>query len=82
MYQKPLDLNVVNEILGYDKVIIYNPYSTKEGFANSLIAKLIELGYKGEIKTLTVPSEYIKHSSIEETLKKYHIDVESLLDII
>ena len=82
MYQKPLDLNVVNEILGYDKMIIYNPYATKEGFANSLIAKLIELGYKGEIKTLTVPSEYIKHSSIEETLQKYHIDVESLLDNI
>lgn len=82
IYQKPLDNDFVNNMLKYDRVIIYNPYATKYGFANSLVESLVSLGYKGDISVMCVPNAFIKHSTVEETLKDNHIDIDDLINII
>ncbi len=79
IYLRPMDMQKVESLLSYNKVIIYNPYATKEGFANALIANLCSLGYKGEIKVLCVPTEFVKQATIDEQRELFHITVEDVL---
>ena len=49
IYQKPLDLNSIKELLSYNKVIVYNCYATETGFANSLCSELANHNPKGKV---------------------------------
>ena len=82
IYLRPMDETKIKSLLSYDKVIIYNPYATREGFANALEAKLLEQGYKGEIKVLVVPTVPVGQASIEEQRNKYHININDVMDLL
>lgn len=71
IYVRPMDEKKVLELLGYEKVIIYNAYATKEGFANTLESRLMSLGYKGKVIVKTVPTEFVKQATIEEQRELY-----------
>ena len=50
IYLRPMDEAKIEQLLGYKKIIIYDPYSTKEGFVYretgiSQIYDIIECGY-------------------------------------
>ena len=79
IYLRPMDEAKIQELLNYDKIIIYNPYATKEGFANALESRLIELRYKGDIKVMTVPNEIVEQASIEEQRARYHLLIEDVI---
>lgn len=79
IYLRPIDEVKTLELLKYNKVIIYNPYATKEGFANALSTKLIDLGYKGKIVCMTVPNEFVKQASIDEQREQFSLTVEDVL---
>lgn len=79
LFQKPLDLNfILNKLINYEKVVIYNIYGTKNGFNNYLISILIENGYKGNIVSLAVPDTFISHQTIEEALVENSISINDL----
>lgn len=81
LYQKPLDIEMIKtKLVSYEKIIIYNPYATKHGFSNNLTCELIYNGYKGEMISLSVPEKFIKHASIQETLKDLKLDIDSLIE--
>lgn len=82
IYIRPiLDKNI--ELLKtYSKIVIYDPYSVAEGFANPLIAKLIASGYKGEIITKAIPNEFIGHSTVEEQRNDLGISINNIIDIL
>ena len=82
IYVKPFKDEYVDELLNYKKVIIYNPYATKEGFAQALEAKLLERGYKGEIIIRCVPTEFVKHASIKEQREKYSLLYEDIISLL
>lgn len=82
IYLRPMDEEKVNELLNYSKVIIYNAYATKEGFAQALEAKLISLNYKGTIIIKTVPTEFIKQATIQEQREDFSLTPEDILKII
>lgn len=79
IYLRPLDENKVKALLQYQKVIIYNPYATKEGFANALEDALVSNGYKGEIIKMTVPNVFVKQATIEEQRRQFNITVDDVL---
>ena len=78
LFIKPIDLEMVKELVSYDKVIIYDVYGTKEGLALHVIEVLNNLGYKGEIKTLCVPDTFVKQASIKQQREELHISLDDL----
>ena len=82
IYVKPMDESKIHELLNYEKVIIYNAYATKEGFANSLEAELMSLGYKGKVIVKTVPSEFVKQATIDEQRELFGIKIDNIIDLI
>ncbi len=82
IYVRPMDEKKVLELLGYEKVIIYNAYATKEGFANALESKLMSLGYKGKVIVKAVPTEFVKQATIEEQRELYGIKIDNIIDLL
>ena len=82
IYVRPMDEKKVLELLGYEKVIIYNAYATKEGFANALESKLMSLGYKGKAIVKAVPTEFVKQATIEEQRELYGIKIDNIIDLL
>ena len=83
LYQKPMDDEVVNnELLKYDRVIIYDAYSIENGFAQALTEKLALLGFKGQIIVKAIPDVFVDHASIKEQLTKYQLLPENILELL
>ena len=69
---------MVNDLLKYKKVIIYDVYGTKEGLALHILEALTNLSYKGEIKIMCVPDKFIKQATIKEQREDLHISLDDL----
>ena len=82
IYVKPIDENKVKELLEYSKVIIYNAYATKEGFAQALESKLLESGYHGEVVIKTVPTVFVKHATIPQQREEFKLTIDDIIDLI
>ena len=82
IYLRPMDEARIKELLKYNKVIIYNPYATKEGFAKALEDRLLELDYKGQVIVKCVPTVFVKQASIEEQRQEFGLTIEDILSII
>ena len=82
IYVRPILDKYVDELTKYERVIIYDAYSTEVGFANTLVAKLISKGYKGEIIVKAVPNKFINHSTIEEQRNQLGISIDKIIDIL
>ena len=77
-----MDENKIMSLLNYKRVIIYNAYATKEGFANALVSSLVEQGYKGEIIVKCVPTEFVKQATIDEQREEFGLTVGDILKLI
>ena len=73
---------IANEIIKYNKVIIYNPYATREGFANAVESRLMELGYKGQVIVKTVPTVTVSQASIDEQREEFHLQINDILELL
>lgn len=82
IYVKPMDENKITELLNYKKVIIYNAYATKEGFANALESRLLELGYKGKVIAKTIPTQFVSQATIDEQRELFGIKIDNIIDLI
>ena len=82
IYLRPMDENKVYELLKYPRVIIYNPYATREGFVTALEDKLCSIGYKGEIITKCIPTIFVKQATIEEQREEFGIRAEDILKLL
>ena len=82
LYLKPYDEQALTDCLKYKNIVIYNPYSTKGGFASFISTKLIEYGYKGITHIYSISDEFIKQGTILEQLEKYHLTPEQIIDDI
>lgn len=76
LFIKPLDIESLKSILNFENIIIYNPYSLKEGFAYEVLGALNNLNYKGNIKIISLNNSFIEKGTIEEQEKrcKVHLD--------
>ena len=82
IYLRPMDEAKIKMLLKYDKVIIYNPYATKEGFATALEDRLLSLGYKGDVIVKCVPTVFVKQATIDEQRKDFGITIQDIVDLI
>lgn len=82
IYVKPMDESKIIELLNYKKIIIYNAYATREGFANALESRLLELGYKGKVITKTIPTQFVGQATIDEQRELFGIKIDNIIDLI
>ena len=82
LFQKPIDVDLLKSLLKMKQIVIYDIYGTEEGFASIVRDELNKLSYKGSIKCLCVPSEFIKHAKIEEQIVSLYISLEDLANIL
>jgi 1-deoxy-D-xylulose-5-phosphate synthase len=83
IYLNLFDENDLNRVLDYENIVIYDPYSTKEGFSESLLSRLMEKGYKGKVHVRATRSDFIPAMSNKEQLQYsdcYPEDVASFLE--
>lgn len=82
LYLFPMDLVGVESLLSCQTVYVYDPYGTKDGFAESLAAALAEKGFKGQLVLKAIPNVFVHHDTIDNQLALYHLTVEDALSEI
>ena len=78
LFQKPIDTELLKTLLNKKQIVIYDIYGTEEGFASIVKEELNKLSYKGIIKFLDVPSEFIKHGSVDGQIKALGLSLDDL----
>lgn len=79
IYINPIDESALDEVLGAKKIVIYDPYSTRGGLVNSVMAYLLEKNFKGSISAYFVPNEFVKQGTIRQQMERYHITPEDVI---
>ena len=80
IYVNPIDKTALDEVLGAKKIVIYDPYSTRGGLVNSVMAYLLENKFKGSISAYFVPNEFVKQGTIRQQMERFHITPEDVLE--
>ncbi|MCH5171623.1 MAG: 1-deoxy-D-xylulose-5-phosphate synthase [Erysipelotrichales bacterium] len=78
IYQKPILKENVEKLLKYKRIIIYNPYATKEGFVNNFVEMLTLYYYRGEIVILAVKEDFIKAGTQAEQMQECGVSLDHL----
>lgn len=79
IYVNPIDKSMLDAVLDAEKIVIYDPYSTRGGLVNSVMAYLLEKKFKGSISAYFVPNEFIKQGTIKQQLERFKITPEDVL---
>ena len=79
IYVNPIDEKMLDEFLDAKKIVIYDPYSTRGGLVNSVMAYLLEKKFKGSISAYFVPNEFVKQGTIRQQMERYKITPEDVI---
>ena len=82
IFQKPIDIELLKTLLNKKQIVIYDIYGTEEGFASIVEEKLNKLSYKGIVKSLCVPSTFIKHGSVSEQIIDLGLSLDDLAKVL
>ena len=66
----------------YDNIILYDPYSTKEGTSSYLASLLLENGFKGNYHYLSFKNDFVTFGQMEDLFKKEEMDIDSCISKI
>lgn len=80
IYQRPMDETKIKELLQYKRILIFTPYATKEGFAQTLISSLMLNKYQGEVSLKCLPTAFIDEGSIMEIRKDLGLLVSDIFE--
>ncbi len=76
LYLCPIDSSMVESLLDSRFVYIYDPYSTSNGFAESLAAELALHSYKGCVYVKSIAPCYVHHAKVDEQEKELGVDLD------
>lgn len=79
IFLSPLDMDCLSQLLSSKHIVLYDPYGTKNGFVESVLSALMELGYRGKVSCFSLPSVFIEHASVDEQLSDYGLLVDQVL---
>ena len=79
LYVNPIDEKMLDKVLLAKKIVIYDPYSTRGGLVNSVMAYLLEKKFKGSISAYFVPNEFVKQGTIRQQLERFKLTPEDVL---
>lgn len=82
VYQKPFLDIYIDDLKKYKKVLIYQSYATKHGFAYNLLEKLVSSNMSTEIILKCLPDEFISQGDINEQLKDLKLTPEDIINAL
>ncbi len=82
-FVKPLDTQLLDNIFNsFDKIITIEDGTIKGGLGSAILEYASEVNYKGTIKLMGVPDEFIHHGTIDQLQKLAGIDSLSIQNTI
>ena len=82
LYLNPIDKKMLEGLLGYDKIVIYDPYSTQGSLVNLVSSYLLEKQFKGALKAYFVPNEFVKQGTINQQLERFGLLPKQIIEKI
>lgn len=82
VFLNPTPENELKKLLEYRAILLYDAYSTEEGFASSVLSGLMKLGYKGKVETRCVKNEFIPFDTAEQQRIDSGVDPASVLALL
>lgn len=82
IFQSPIDEELLNYILNYKNIIIYDSYGIEDGFTLHVKNKLIDLNYKNKIHTISIKKAFIAKGTIEQQEKRCHVHIDDVISLI
>ena len=79
VYLFPLQKDNLLPLLKYSAILVYDCYGTREGFADSLLSSLLELGYKGKVVVRAIPNVFVSHAKQSEQLSEFGLLPEQII---
>ena len=80
---KPMDEDYLQSILvRFDNVITIEEGVKTGGFGESVAAWLATNGYKGSVKIISLPDEFVEHGPRDLLLEKWGVDQKGIEDIV
>ncbi len=79
LFINPVDEDALRSLLSYDKIVIYDAYSTQGGLVSLVTLKLSTLKFKGLISVHCVPNVFVKQASIKEQLESFGLLPEQII---
>ena len=80
---KPMDKDYLQSILErFDNVITIEEGVKTGGFGESVAAWLATNGYKGSVKIISLPDEFVEHGPRDLLLEKWGVDQKGIEDIV
>ncbi|WP_299156551.1 1-deoxy-D-xylulose-5-phosphate synthase [uncultured Tenacibaculum sp.] len=80
---KPLDKKLLLKIFNkFNKIITIEDGTIKGGLGSAILEYAAEANYRGHIKILGVPDDFIHHGTIDELQKQCGLDVDSIQETI
>ncbi len=73
IYLNPISAELIKELLKQDKILVYDPYGTDNGFAANLALALLKENYKGQFKVKSVPNQFVNSDSYENQLSRFSL---------
>lgn len=80
IYLNLVDKAVVDELLDYSRIVIYDPYSTRGSLVNLTSAYLLEKQFKGSLKAFFVPNEFVKQGTIDQQLERFGLSAKQIIE--
>ncbi|CAM1349507.1 1-deoxy-D-xylulose-5-phosphate synthase [Tenacibaculum insulae] len=78
-FVKPLDINLLDTVFNkFDFIITIEDGTVKGGFGTAVLEYASEKNYKGTIKVLGIPDNFIHHGTVDELQKACGIDTISI----
>ena len=71
IYLNPIDKEMIDSLLSYTNIVIYDPYSTQGSLVNMTSAYLLEKEFKGSLKAYFIPNEFVKQGTISQQLERF-----------
>lgn len=81
IYLKPIDLNMLKSVLDFKQIVIYDSYSTINGFSSEVACKLLELGFKGKIIIRSIPDVFVDQASVNEQEEKFGLSPKQIVEL-
>ena len=78
----PISDKIVELLQNYKEIYFFEEGVLSGGIAEHIGCRLLEKGYDGKYSTHTVGNEFVGASTIQSALKKYKLDVESMIEIV
>lgn len=79
---KPIDANVFELLKDVNAVYFFEEGIKSGGVGECFASQMVENGVNSGFKHICVEDEFIKQASVESQFKKYHLDTDSIIEIV